>query len=285
MNKKTKGLVITLVVLGSMFGSIFGVFFAMQAVLGTPIPVVVVTSGSMSPTILEGDLLIIQNVPAEDLQVGDHHTQSGGDIIVFDAPGYIEPIVHRIVNKTLINGTYYFETWGDNSFTNPIKDPWLTPEDRVHGKVILHLPYLGWPKLVLDRFNLALPIFIALAILLAISIAWDFLKPKNAKKGEEEEGIARKTALVKGIIIDMSNKFQRVSVTEILEQCEKKETGLELKEDFIISVLKDMLKASEVNGDYFESTRSIIFGFIHGDDLDKEFAAWDEREKTKDGKI
>jgi signal peptidase I len=111
----------------------FAIALAANAALGvalhTDTPVVAVFSDSMVPTYLCGDMIFV---------VGDHNA-SIGDVIVFDAPGYAYPIIHRVVQKTDGN----FQTKGDH---NSVIDPWITPPDAIHGKAALRVPLLGWVK-------------------------------------------------------------------------------------------------------------------------------------------
>ena len=56
-----------------------------------------------------------------------------GDIIAFYRPMQGDVIVHRALNKILVNDKWYFMTKGDN---NVAPDPWEVPEDNIIGKVI-----------------------------------------------------------------------------------------------------------------------------------------------------
>lgn len=81
----------------------------------------------------KGDVLIIKGVDETDLNIGD--------VIVYDINGQKIPIVHRIVkidNKEII-------TKGDH---NPTFDLWKV--EKIHGKVIFVIPYLGWPKIIFN---------------------------------------------------------------------------------------------------------------------------------------
>ena len=139
--------------------------FGLGLALGTDLPVVAVVSDSMThdSTIevrhyqylqenfgysreeidswpikngfLKGDALVVKGVDKKDLKVGD--------VIVFDIPGQKTPIVHRII-KIEDNGKIV--TKGDH---NPTHDPWEVK--KIHGKVILVIPFLGWPKLLLTK--------------------------------------------------------------------------------------------------------------------------------------
>ena len=100
-------------------------------------PLGVVTSGSMSPTLNVGDLIVI----AKDANV------RRGDIIVFCPPAedaQRSPVVHRVVEVLSVEGGRAFRTRGD---ANQHVDPWLIREGRVLGKVVFKVPLLGYPVL------------------------------------------------------------------------------------------------------------------------------------------
>ena len=138
--------------------------FGLGLALGTPLPVVAVVSSSMTHDsttpinhyqfleknlgyskeeidswpitggFLKGDALVVVGVKKQDLKVGD--------VIVFKIPGQNTPIVHRIVK--IENGQII--TKGDH---NPTYDPWKP--QKIYGKVVGVVPFLGWPKLLLTQ--------------------------------------------------------------------------------------------------------------------------------------
>ncbi len=70
-----------------------------------------------------------------------------GDVIIYRATynGVTEDIIHRVVNETIVNGTYYYTTKGDaNPYSLPFE--FNIPYDRVVGRVNSIIPYLGYPK-------------------------------------------------------------------------------------------------------------------------------------------
>lgn len=73
-----------------------------------------------------------------------------GDIIIYNAnnAGSTEEIIHRVINETEINGTYYYTTKGD---ANPDSLPFEIdiPYSSVIGEVQTVIPYLGYPKYLL----------------------------------------------------------------------------------------------------------------------------------------
>jgi signal peptidase len=138
--------------------------FGLGLLLGTKLPVVAVVSDSMTHDaltpikhyqyleqtfsytkeqvdswpikngFLKGDALVVMGVPEKDLKIGD--------VIVYDIAGQNTPIVHRIVK--IEDGQ--FTTKGDH---NPTFDPWKPI--KIHGKAVLVIPFLGWPKLLLTQ--------------------------------------------------------------------------------------------------------------------------------------
>ncbi|MDI9646537.1 MAG: signal peptidase I [Archaeoglobales archaeon] len=89
----------------------------------------VVGSGSMSPSIQTGDVIIVSKIDTDDLNIGD--------IIQYMAEGYT--VTHRIVDIIETDDGRFFVTKGD---ANEIPDDPIS-EDRVVGKVIFVVPKIG----------------------------------------------------------------------------------------------------------------------------------------------
>ncbi|PWL08848.1 signal peptidase I [Methanosphaera cuniculi] len=94
----------------------------------------VVVSGSMEPSFYRGDIVAVENTNLFGIQEfnpeNDVHV---GDVVVYDATWYPEPVVHRVIDEQTINGTKYFEIKGDN---NPKPDPALVTSDQIKAKVL-----------------------------------------------------------------------------------------------------------------------------------------------------
>ncbi len=87
----------------------------------------------------KGDVLFIIRARPETLEVGD--------IIIFQAPTS-NPVIHRIVNITEVNGTRIFSTMGDNNPSQIYFEHEIT-SDQLVGKAIVKIaPYAGWLKLI-----------------------------------------------------------------------------------------------------------------------------------------
>lgn len=97
-----------------------------------------VNGHSMEPTYRTGDMVITREV--------DVTTLEKGDVIVFQQPE--REVVHRIIRIKERKGRLSFVTRGDN---NDFRDP-LVHQDDVQGKVVLHVPYLGWPQVISESF-------------------------------------------------------------------------------------------------------------------------------------
>jgi signal peptidase I len=196
---------------------VLGFFFGLGLALGTSVPVRVVESGSMctdiygcdgwshpfEQTLHVGDIIIIQSVNPEELNAD----YPNSDIIVYQNPNLrgnpeATPIVHRIVAKYQVNGTWYFQTKGDGNGVNWPTTPttseydshtlWSTgegvPEDLVLGKVVMRIPYFGWITLFMRGNSWALPLVIGLIMLLIIvEFILPVVRSKNKKKQTEQQ--------------------------------------------------------------------------------------------------
>ena len=72
-----------------------------------------------------------------------------GDILVFQG-GKPQPIIHRIVKVWQEDGQTYYQTKGDHnsgSLTGPDGEEKIGSE-RILGKGLVRVPYLGWVKIL-----------------------------------------------------------------------------------------------------------------------------------------
>ena len=88
-----------------------------------------------------GDIMVLLGKNPEKIDVGD--------VLVFQAEKP-DPIIHRVIAKWEENGIYYFTTKGDHN-ENVISDPSVYEskinEDRLIGKAVFKIPYLGYIKM------------------------------------------------------------------------------------------------------------------------------------------
>lgn len=175
---------------GSFFKRLFILFIAViaiyfltivsfQVAFGTQTPFMVVVSNSMYPTLKINDIIIVKNVPIDDIQVGD--------IIVFKSPLNPQtPIVHRVINIIEdVGGSKIFITKGDN---NPTPDPWTVSEDLILGKVIYVVPQIGVIPKILNAYPTLKYALAALIIaIIIVSEYIDYVKSRNEEIGIDEE--------------------------------------------------------------------------------------------------
>lgn len=99
---------------------------------------IVVASGSMTPNIYKGDVVIIdKKFDYDKLEKGQIIAYKNGDIIV----------VHRIVDRAKVKDSYYYVTKGD---ANKEDDNLIITEDMIVGTVDHKIPYVGLPKVWLN---------------------------------------------------------------------------------------------------------------------------------------
>ena len=100
---------------------------------------VAVGSGSMTPNIYKGDIVIIdKKFNFDDLKEGQ--------VIAFRKNGIL--IVHRLVKKYKIDGEYIMYTKGD---ANEDVDNFFTTEKEVYGIVNYSIPYIGLPTVWFNK--------------------------------------------------------------------------------------------------------------------------------------
>jgi signal peptidase len=94
----------------------------------------VVRSGSMSPTIDTGDLVISRSISPSEVSVGE--------IVVFKDPGESGRLItHRVRSLHRRDGRFYFVTRGD---ANTGFERWNLPPSATLGTVAYRVPKLGY---------------------------------------------------------------------------------------------------------------------------------------------
>jgi len=159
----------TIMFLILMMVSVFGFWYGLKAVLRTEYPLLAVASGSMTPTLNVGDLIVVQGgleAPYDEIDVG----YTNGTIIVFEGDPIGksgELIVHRAVKKerNIHNGDWYFTTHGDN---NPPGSEERFSEEYLVGKVVGYIPLIGHIQLfVREPYGMAIIIVLMLILIFA----------------------------------------------------------------------------------------------------------------------
>lgn len=192
--KSLNSFLVGIIIVFSLFGTIF--LFREN--------IYVVRGESMLPTLTHGDLVFVGQVSPEKI----HADPLNGDIVIIDKGSncYVEyggtsllynapqgqKIIHRVIDKRLINNTWFFLTKGDN---NPYCDGGVReiykssedyilfeynnsnlvyiPQDFILGVVFCKIPYLG---LILQEF--APLVLIPLIIIICIQSILSLMKRK-----------------------------------------------------------------------------------------------------------
>jgi len=108
----------------------------------------VVVSGSMEPVFYRGDIVIIEKTSFLGIQELNPESIRKGDIIIYDATWFPEPVIHRVIAvETDRNGARYYITKGDN---NQDPDPAPVYPSQVEARVLtvgsqpLMIPRVGY---------------------------------------------------------------------------------------------------------------------------------------------
>lgn len=98
-------------------------------------------SGSMSPAIEKGDVIILKGMKNEETR-----KIKKGDVLVYNHDNKI--IVHRIIKKSNNGETISFKTKGDY---NNAKDSWTVKQEDVIGIVKFRIRWIGMPTVALNE--------------------------------------------------------------------------------------------------------------------------------------
>lgn len=100
--------------------------------LQTPFKAFVVLSGSMSPNIRAGSIVLVQQ----------ETTFQKGDVITFIHPSNpMDYVTHRITDLNNEGKSFSYQTKGD---ANETADLWTVRKEAVWGKVALTIPLIGY---------------------------------------------------------------------------------------------------------------------------------------------
>ncbi len=139
-------------------------------IVGSPIPLVIIESGSMAHEgnfdmwwDLHGQWYLDNNISRETVSSWKYHNGMNkgdiilvtgnknkdyhiGDVIVFSVQENNVPIIHRIIAIHNIDGETFYETKGDHNDGQHSYEK-LISKKQVLGKASFRLPYVGWIKL------------------------------------------------------------------------------------------------------------------------------------------
>ncbi|MBQ9025371.1 MAG: signal peptidase I [Methanobrevibacter sp.] len=106
----------------------------------------VVVSGSMEPVFYRGDIVAIEKADFFGLHEFNASEVEVGDIVVYNAEWFDQPVIHRIIRIAEINGTTMYVIKGDN---NNRTDPYYVTADQIESRVLtwgdtpIVIPYIG----------------------------------------------------------------------------------------------------------------------------------------------
>ncbi|WP_210480702.1 signal peptidase I [Naasia sp. SYSU D00948] len=120
-----------------------------------------VLTGSMSPTLPTGTLVVVRPVPMEQIQLGD--------IVTYQiVPGDPAVVSHRVVEvHSVSDGTFEFITQGDD---NTAPDPAPVRQEQVKGVVWYSIPLLGWVSIAVGSHGAWLAPLAGVALLAYASV-------------------------------------------------------------------------------------------------------------------
>jgi signal peptidase len=134
-----------------------------------------VLSGSMEPALHVGSLVV--TCPA------DSETLREGDIITFNSMAVANGTVTHRISSVVRNSPVTFETKGD---ANETIDVFSVAEKDIVGRVILHIPFLGY----LTQFMKTITgFFVTIVVpggLLLMFYAWSFIRELGQMKKKRE---------------------------------------------------------------------------------------------------
>lgn len=93
----------------------------------------VVVSGSMEPAFYRGDIVLVEKADFLGIHEFNPKDVKIGDVVVYDAAWYNQPVIHRVINIVDINGTTMYVIKGDN---NNAPDPYYVNADQIKEKVV-----------------------------------------------------------------------------------------------------------------------------------------------------
>jgi signal peptidase len=93
----------------------------------------VVVSGSMEPAFYRGDIVMVEKANFFGIDEFNPEEVQVGDVVVYDAAWYDQPVIHRVINITDINGTTMYVIKGDN---NDRADPYYVKASQIQEKVV-----------------------------------------------------------------------------------------------------------------------------------------------------
>lgn len=126
---------------------------------GTPYAVL---TGSMQPNYPPGTLVVVRQVPFDEIAIGD--------VITYQlSSGQAEVVTHRVIGRTTLpDGTSRLLTQGD---ANGVPDAETVQEKQVRGRLWYAAPYLGRVNGVLTARDKQIGVYVVAGALIAYAAA------------------------------------------------------------------------------------------------------------------
>ena len=93
----------------------------------------VVVSGSMEPAFYRGDIVMVEKTNFLGIQEFNVNDIQKGDVVVYDAKWFNQPVIHRVIDIVNVNGTTMYLIKGDN---NKSPDPYYVTKEQIQSKVV-----------------------------------------------------------------------------------------------------------------------------------------------------
>jgi signal peptidase len=133
-----------------LLGAVVTLMAAQVALAATGFQPLVIRSGSMTPTLAVGDIVISRAVSPTSVRAGD--------IVTFHRPEHGDGLVtHRVMMATPMAGTVQFETRGD---ANSVSEFWNVRSSGTIGLDVLRIPRVGWAVHVLQSVWLRIGVIV-----------------------------------------------------------------------------------------------------------------------------
>jgi signal peptidase len=166
--RRVVNLVVALVILGAVAPF---VVYAVPQVVGGQQTYIVLT-GSMDPAISPGDAVVVGDVRAADVAVGDvltFYKTASSDV----------PVTHRVIEVVEAEGdAVSFVTKGD---ANEDPDATTVGPSRVVGRVVVVIPFIGYViQFINTPYGFVALIAVPMAMLL-LGEAWSYLDARRAR--------------------------------------------------------------------------------------------------------
>ena len=87
----------------------------------------------MEPAFYRGDIVMVEKANFLGIQEFNVNDIQKGDVVVYDAKWFNQPVIHRVIDIVDINGTTMYLIKGDN---NNAPDPYYVSPSQIQSKVV-----------------------------------------------------------------------------------------------------------------------------------------------------